>query len=246
MPDEVILEGNLDDMLKAIKSFAISLKQVMEETGTRSAGRNQSEVDNLTRKLRRQNYYFYRKVKREENKTAKLFYRKISQEIAAQVKQIKKNRRDWKACTPAIGIIIDHCSVDVIRRGLTQAAAAGAGRELAKSAAKAAAGAAGFFGGLLGRRDEVLAAQKLIITNDFSKWNKSRPNRPSTRMIILHTTEGKDISSLNTVKRFGSCNYLVHTNGRVKQIIAKEKMAHHAGRSMWNGLTGLSRYSIGI
>lgn len=242
MPDEVILEGNLEDMLKAIKSFAISLKQVLERKETRSAERGQQEIDQLIRKLRRQNYYFYRRIRREENKLVKLSYRKISQEIAAQIEQIKKNHRDWESCAPAIGIIINNCSVDVIRRGLTKAAAATVGSQLTKSAA----GAAGFLGGLLGRREQVIAAQGLVITNDFSKWNKSRPNRPFTRMIILHTTEGSDRSSLNAVKRFGSCNYLVHINGRVKQIIAQDKIANHAGRSMWNNLTGLSRYSIGI
>src|SRR3989344_271990 len=244
--DDLILEGNINDMLEAIKSFAISIKLVMDENEVKSAENKQAEADQLIRKLRRQNYYFYRKVRREENKLARLFYRQISQEIAAKIKKIKKNRRDRNKCAPAIGIIIENCSVDRLRRGLTTAAVAAAGREITASAAKAAAGAAGFLGGLLGRREKALASSELLIANDFSKWDKSRPNRPYTKLIILHTTEGHDGSSLNTVKTDGSCNYLVHTDGKVKRIIASEKIANHAGRSMWNNLTGLSRYSIGV
>ena len=84
------------------------------------------------------------------------------------------------------------------------------------------------------------------IRNKYSPYNRTRPQRPSTKFIILHTTEGADKGSLNVVRRGGLANYLVSTSGVVYRIIDKRKIAKHAGRSMWDGLTQIDNYSIGI
>lgn len=90
------------------------------------------------------------------------------------------------------------------------------------------------------------AAPVFRIRNRYSPYNRKRPQRPSTKFIILHTTEGADKGSLNVVRRGGLANYLVSKSGVVYRIIDKSKIARHAGRSMWNGLTQIDNYSIGI
>ncbi|MBN1571251.1 MAG: N-acetylmuramoyl-L-alanine amidase [Acidobacteria bacterium] len=89
-------------------------------------------------------------------------------------------------------------------------------------------------------------ANQLRIENRFSPLNKKRPKRPYTRYIILHTTEGEEEGSLRKIVRFGEAHYCVCLSGRVCRIIDKNKLAKHAGRSMWEGISGIDRYSIGI
>lgn len=89
-------------------------------------------------------------------------------------------------------------------------------------------------------------AHALKISNLHSPLNKKRPYRSQTRYIILHTTEGALDGSLRKVSRFGEAHYFVTPNGKVHRIIDREKIATHAGRSMWNGKTTLDNISIGI
>jgi N-acetylmuramoyl-L-alanine amidase len=87
---------------------------------------------------------------------------------------------------------------------------------------------------------------KLRISDNYSHRNISRPYRASTKYIVLHTTESNDRSALNAVKAKGLCNYLVMTNGQVYRIIDKNKVAMHAGRSVWDGTYSLSNHAVGI
>lgn len=81
---------------------------------------------------------------------------------------------------------------------------------------------------------------------DYSGLDCKRHARKSTKYCILHTTEGNDRSSLAAVKRQGTCNYLVTTDGVIHQIISSNKVAKHAGVTMWCGHSNLSNSSIGI
>jgi hypothetical protein len=81
---------------------------------------------------------------------------------------------------------------------------------------------------------------------NLSKWNKKRSVRARTLYIILHTTEGNDESAINTIKRYGTANYVVKTNGVIEIIIEDRRVAKHAGRSMWYGTKNLSNVSVGI
>jgi N-acetylmuramoyl-L-alanine amidase len=89
-------------------------------------------------------------------------------------------------------------------------------------------------------------AAGLKISNRLSPLNSRRPVRPATRYIILHTTEGGETSALNEVRRYGETHYFVTPAGRVYRIIERHRIATHAGRSMWAGVTGLDNYSVGI
>jgi len=81
--------------------------------------------------------------------------------------------------------------------------------------------------------------------------------RRQTKYVIVHTSEGGLNSTLNTVSRGkhvrgrystygGHANYVIARNGKVYRILGHKYKANHAGRSMWDGATNLSRISIGI
>lgn len=90
------------------------------------------------------------------------------------------------------------------------------------------------------------ADAKLKIKNHFSSRNKKRALRPRTDYIILHTTEGKSTGSLKRITKYGLAHYLVDVDGMVYRTIEKNKIAKHAGRSIWNGKRNIDNYSIGI
>ena len=91
-----------------------------------------------------------------------------------------------------------------------------------------------------------LCAEGLKISNRYSPLNRKRPVRPETKYIILHTTEGGELGSLREVRRYGETHYFLTPSGRVYRIIERNRIATHAGRSMWRGTTTLDNCSIGI
>jgi len=85
------------------------------------------------------------------------------------------------------------------------------------------------------------------ISNRFrSPRNPERKVRPSTRLIILHTTEAPARSSLNKVSDRGECHFVVTEEGSVYRIVDRDREAFHAGRSMWCGAEDVDKYSVGI
>jgi hypothetical protein len=96
----------------------------------------------------------------------------------------------------------------------------------------------------------VLLAQTVVAAiqykDHYSPWNKKRAPRGETRYILLHTTEGPGKGSLEKLHRYGEAHYMVDTDGVVYRLIDRRRVAMHAGRSMWEGLTGLDDYAIGI
>jgi N-acetylmuramoyl-L-alanine amidase len=81
--------------------------------------------------------------------------------------------------------------------------------------------------------------------------------RSETRFIVLHSTESRLPSALRTLSRGkvrrgryltrgGHTHYLIARKGAIYKILDPKYWANHAGVSMWNGLDGLSDYSIGI
>jgi hypothetical protein len=81
---------------------------------------------------------------------------------------------------------------------------------------------------------------------NLSPRNRERPLRPRTDYIILHTTEGREKGSLQKLIDNGEANFFVGSDGRVRKIIDKKKLAYHCGTSMWNGKMNIDEYSIGI
>jgi len=87
------------------------------------------------------------------------------------------------------------------------------------------------------------------------KYKKIKRKR--TDYIIVHTSElGRDptLRVVSKGKRFrngrrtygGHTHYVIARDGRTYRIMDKRWVADHAGRSMWNGQTDISRVSIGI
>ncbi len=89
-------------------------------------------------------------------------------------------------------------------------------------------------------------ATALTIRDRLSPWNERRPTRSQTRYIILHTTEGGTPGSLEKLRKFGEAHYLVAEDGLVYRIMDRRRVALHAGRSMWQGISNLDEHSIGI
>ena len=79
-----------------------------------------------------------------------------------------------------------------------------------------------------------------------SPRHPERKIRPSTELIVLHTTEAPAKSSLAKLSERGECHYCVTEDGTIYRIVDRDKEAFHAGRSMWNGKEDIDKYSIGI
>ena len=84
------------------------------------------------------------------------------------------------------------------------------------------------------------------IIREFSPWNRKSEIRPYTKYIVWHTTGASDKSSLNSTKEDGSAHYLITTDGKMHSIVLDDKVANHAGESMWNGDNQLNYYSVGV
>ena len=79
-----------------------------------------------------------------------------------------------------------------------------------------------------------------------SPHNKNRKRRTKTSFIILHTTEGAKVGALEKLRDNGECHYVVDKGGVIYRIVDHSRIAYHCGLSMWNGVTDLDRFSIGI
>lgn len=93
----------------------------------------------------------------------------------------------------------------------------------------------------------VETAAALDILNGYqSPRNPERKVRQSTELIVLHTTEAPERSSLNKVSDRGECHYVVTAAGRIYRIVDRDREAFHAGRSMWGGKEDVDKFSVGI
>ena len=107
-------------------------------------------------------------------------------------------------------------------------------------------------------RPEQQKFQKSIIDH---RWQLNRKfkkiKRENTKYIIVHTSELNLKMTLKVVskgKRLsdrrrtygGHTHYVIARDGRTFRILGKNYEADHAGRSMWNGETDISRISIGV
>jgi len=91
------------------------------------------------------------------------------------------------------------------------------------------------------------SADAISVSNRYrSPRNAERRVRASTELIVLHTTEAPAKSSLEKVSDRGECHFCVTEDGSVYRIIDRDKVAFHAGRSMWNGKEDVDEFSIGI
>ena len=79
-----------------------------------------------------------------------------------------------------------------------------------------------------------------------SPRNPERRVRTSTELIVLHTTEAPARSSLNKLSDRGEAHFCVTEDGGVYAIVDRDRVAFHAGRSMWNGKEDVDNFSIGI
>lgn len=79
-----------------------------------------------------------------------------------------------------------------------------------------------------------------------SPKNAEREVRAKTELIVLHTTEAPEKSSLRHLSERGLCHYCVTEDGKIYAIVDRHRVAFHAGCSMWNGKKEVDTFSIGI
>ena len=113
-----------------------------------------------------------------------------------------------------------------------------------------------FFHGMCGVRTGIVAVLVLMVspsvfaisasTRYRSPRNPERRVRASTELIVLHTTEAPARSSLNKLSDRGEAHFCVTEDGGVYAIVDRDRVAFHAGRSMWNGKEDVDNFSIGI
>ncbi len=89
-------------------------------------------------------------------------------------------------------------------------------------------------------------ALALRINDRRSPKNRERARRARTDFIVLHTTEGAPKGALTKLRKNGEAHYLVNRDGSVFRIVDKDRVAFHAGRSLWDGKADLDRVSVGI
>jgi N-acetylmuramoyl-L-alanine amidase len=93
--------------------------------------------------------------------------------------------------------------------------------------------------------DSPLADAFLASANHGERRGFARPD-----CIILHYTGmPTGAEALDWLRNPGSelsCHYLVWEDGRIAQLVAEDRRAWHAGRSLWKGESDLNSASIGI
>ena len=81
-----------------------------------------------------------------------------------------------------------------------------------------------------------------------STSKKSGTMKP--RYLVIHYTAGRsfkgDVRTLSTSNVKASCQLVLSKEGKWAQIGNLNDIQWHAGKSRWDGLSGLNRYSIGI
>lgn len=97
----------------------------------------------------------------------------------------------------------------------------------------------------------LLLMPSILLAIDYSNRYRSPRNperkvRKSTELIVLHTTEAPARSSLTKLRDYGEAHFCVTEEGTVYRIMDRDRVAAHAGRSMWNGKEDVSEFSIGI
>jgi N-acetylmuramoyl-L-alanine amidase len=107
-------------------------------------------------------------------------------------------------------------------------------------------------------KTERLAFQKAIIDKQRQLHPRFKKiTRNETKHIIVHTSEAGLKTTLKLVSKGkllrghratygGHTNYVIARDGRTYRILDKKYEADHAGLSMWNGETDISKISIGI
>ncbi len=101
--------------------------------------------------------------------------------------------------------------------------------------------------GMLPAVDGSKKQQPTLNIRDFlSPLNSKRPKRPHTSYVVLHTTEGEEKGSLFKINRYGEAHFFVGRTGQVYRIVDRNRIATHAGRSMWDGHSIIDNYAIGI
>lgn len=94
---------------------------------------------------------------------------------------------------------------------------------------------------------------RLFDNSDQQVTYAESPNRSgvmSPRFLVLHFTAGSSaqssIAHLCNKSAKASAHLVIGRDGTITQLVPFNRVAWHAGRSRWQGITGLNSHSIGI
>lgn len=92
----------------------------------------------------------------------------------------------------------------------------------------------------------IAAVATLGITTFLSPRNHTRPFLRKVEYIVLHNTIAPKKSALAKLRRNGEAHYFVDKEGQIYQLIQDNRVAYHAGKSMWHGRMAVDNFTIGI
>ena len=90
------------------------------------------------------------------------------------------------------------------------------------------------------------------LKDDYPEVYKPSPNKSGTikpRFIVLHHSSGSHDGTRSWILNPSSevsYHYLIAADGSRTQFVYDTKRAWHAGRSKWDGISGLNGYSVGV
>ena len=84
----------------------------------------------------------------------------------------------------------------------------------------------------------------------FERTRKMSAGAFDPQYLVIHYTAGSSLDSavrtLTNPSIQASCHIAIGRDGTIVQMVPFSRIAWHAGRSRWQGLVGMNRYSIGI
>tara|TARA_A100001015_G_scaffold320764_1_gene448386 strand:- start:128 stop:835 length:708 start_codon:yes stop_codon:yes gene_type:complete len=90
----------------------------------------------------------------------------------------------------------------------------------------------------------------LLKANKSLNFSKKARSLKNIRFIIIHYSgmqSGRvSMNRLKNPKSNVSCHYFIERNGIIFRMVDDNKIAWHAGKSKWKGITDLNKCSIGI
>jgi N-acetyl-anhydromuramyl-L-alanine amidase AmpD len=85
-------------------------------------------------------------------------------------------------------------------------------------------------------------------TSNFIDCYEPSNSSRDIRFVVLHHIQANslDHALYQLHENKVSCHYLIDDNGNVFELINERDIAFHAGKSYWQGVDGLNKFSIGI
>ncbi len=89
-------------------------------------------------------------------------------------------------------------------------------------------------------------SQNFYIDENFADSADTLCIRDTTKLIILHATNGSWPGCTDWMKRWHIGHYVINRKGHIELIVQDFRYVNHAGHSYWDGDTAVSYFSVSI